>query len=175
MVAPHRLVAPASPLGSVVDAAQLLVRAGYEVHVHTPRTVLLSPNAWRLLAMGRYAVVHAVDEAILLMATVARARHVPLIYDVTSASSEWRMPSGQDGLMGRAARVLEAHARRATTLALARGPRLAEAIRSLDRRLPIVQIDDGVRDDHGCCRFLEAYAAVLAGRQAHLSTVAIDM
>lgn len=56
--------------------------------------VPLAALAWRLLITRQFDVVHAVEEAAFFMLPVARARGVPLIYDLDSSISDQLEYSG---------------------------------------------------------------------------------
>lgn len=183
------VVAPRPPSGArgtpdkVLHVLQVLASSGCEVHVVTNGPVspvaidgvvvhrvwplpgigslpTLAVRAWTLLAAYRFAVVHAFDEAIFFTLPAARLRGAPVIYNLES------LPSDQ----------ISARSLRRSALAITASGALTERVRAVDRRIPIVQIDDGA---DAAPRFgrklLEAYAAVLAGRRSRLSTVAIRM
>jgi hypothetical protein len=121
---------------------------------------LLAVRVWTLLAAYRFAVVHGFDEAISFTLPVARLRGAAVIYHLDF------LPSGQ----------IAARSLRRSALAITASGALTERVRAVDRRIPIVQIED--RAD-ASTRFgpklLEAYAAVLAGRRSRLSAVTINM
>jgi hypothetical protein len=195
VVAPRPLSEERGTTGKVLHVLKVLASAGCEVHVVTSGSVspvaidgavfhrawqppgigllpggpswkrgvldaILAVRVWTLLAAYRFAVVHAFDEAISFTLPVARLRGAAVIYHLDF------LPSGQ----------MAARSLRRSALAITASAALTERVRAVDRRIPIVQIED--RAD-ASTRFgpklLEAYAAVLAGRRSRLSAVTINM
>jgi len=98
---------------------------------------------WRM-AVGRYDVVHAVEEAAHLAAPVARLLRVPLVVDVDSSVSDQLVESGfaRRGPLLWAARGLERHALRHAAAVVTVCTSLSELVRARAPGARVFQIED---------------------------------
>lgn len=98
---------------------------------------------WRM-AVGRYDVVHAVEEAAHLAAPVARLLRVPLVVDVDSSVSDQLVESGfaRRGPLLWAARGLEGHALRHAAAVVTVCGSLTALVRERAPRAQVFQIED---------------------------------
>lgn len=99
--------------------------------------------AWRLL-VGRFDVVHAVEEAAHLVAPVARLLRVPLVADVDSSIPDQLRYSGfaTRGPLLWAAEVSERHALRHAAAVVTVCGSLTDAVRARAPRARVFQIED---------------------------------
>ena len=98
----------------------------------------------RLLATRRYDVVHAVEEAIFFTLPMAKARGLPVIYDLDSCISEQLREAGKVR-SPMALRVIEAVERatlRRASLALTVCPALTDLVRAAAPNIPVAQVED---------------------------------
>jgi glycosyltransferase involved in cell wall biosynthesis len=111
--------------------------------------VPLAALAWRLLATRRFDVVHAIEEAAFFMTPIARARGVPLIYDLDSSISDQLRYSGAVrsrallGVVRRAERAVLARSALAITVCDA----LTRTATGLHPGARVVQIEDCPLDE----------------------------
>ena len=96
------------------------------------------------LALGRYDVVHAVEEAAHLVAPFARLLRVPLVVDVDSSIPDQLRYSGfaARGPLPWLAETLEAHALRHAAAAVTVCGSLTEGVRRRAPGLPVFQVED---------------------------------
>jgi glycosyltransferase involved in cell wall biosynthesis len=99
--------------------------------------------AWRLL-VGRYDVVHAVEEAAHLIAPLARLRGVPLVADVDSSIPDQLRYSGfaTRGPLPWTAEALEGHALRRAAAVITVCASLTEGVRARAPQAEVHQIED---------------------------------
>ena len=98
---------------------------------------------WRM-AVGRYDVVHAVEEAAHLAAPLARLLRLPLVVDVDSSVSDQLVESGfaRRGPLLWAARGLEDHALRHAAAVVTVCTSLSERVRARAPAARVFQIED---------------------------------
>lgn len=99
--------------------------------------------AWRII-VGRYDVVHAVEEAAHLAAPVAAAMGVPLVMDIDSSIPDQLRYSGfaARGPIPWAAETMERFALRRAVAVITVCRSLTDGVRAKAPRLPIFQIED---------------------------------
>lgn len=110
----------------------------------------------RLLLTHRFALAHAVEESVFFTLPIARARGVPVIFDLDSSISDQLSYSGvvRSERLLRAVRALEAAALRRSALALTVCESLSETVRRLSPGTAIAQIEDCPQD--GAARLPDA-------------------
>lgn len=98
----------------------------------------------RLLFTYRFALAHAVEESVFFTLPMARARKVPVIFDLDSSISEQLEYSGsiRSKRVIQTVRSLERAALRHSSLALTVCLSLTEKVRELAPTTPIAQIED---------------------------------
>ena len=98
---------------------------------------------WRM-AVGRYDVVHAVEEAAHLAAPVARLLRLPLVMDVDSSIPDQLRQSGfaARGPLPWAAERLEAHALRHAAAVITVCRSLTDGVRARAPRTRVFQVED---------------------------------
>ena len=103
----------------------------------------LAEAVWRL-ALGRYDVVHAVEESAHLIAPFARWLDVPLVVDVDSSIPDQLRYSGfaARGPILWLAETLERHALRHAAAAVTVCASLTEGVKSRAPHLPVFQVED---------------------------------
>jgi glycosyltransferase involved in cell wall biosynthesis len=94
------------------------------------------------MAFGRYALVHAVEEAALLLAPSARILGMPFVYDMDSSIPEQLRDAGVPGVVASVAAVFERHALRHAVAAVTVCPSLTATARKAAPDLRIFQIED---------------------------------
>ena len=96
------------------------------------------------LALGRYDVVHAVEESAHLVAPFARLLRVPFVVDVDSSIPDQLRYSGfaTSGPLPWLAETLEAHALRHAAAAVTVCASLTEGVRRRAPGLPVFQVED---------------------------------
>lgn len=114
------------------------------------------------LALGRYDVVHAVEEAAHLVAPFARAFGVPLIMDVDSSIPDQLRYSGfaTRGPLLRLAEALERHALAHAAAAVTVCASLTEGVRERAPGVPVFQIEDPPLTDQARLPGAEAASAL---------------
>jgi len=102
------------------------------------------------LTLGRYDVVHAVEEAAHLIAPFARLFGIPLVVDVDSSIPDQLRYSGfaTRGPVLWMAEALERHALRHAAAAVTVCTSLTEGVRERAPGLPVFQIEDPPLTDH---------------------------
>jgi len=97
-----------------------------------------------LMAVGRYDVLHAVEEAAHLAAPFARLLGLPFIADVDSSIPDQLRYSGfaRRGLLPWLAERLEAHALRHATVNVTVCASLTDAVRARAPDVPVFQVED---------------------------------
>lgn len=116
------------------------------------------------LALGRYDVVHAVEEAAHLIAPFARLLRVPLVVDVDSSIPDQLRYSGfaRRGPLPWLAEALERHALRHAAAAVTVCASLTDGVKGRAPGLPVFQVEDPPLVDR---RTPPAAAAVAALRR----------
>lgn len=111
--------------------------------------VSLAALAWRLLATRSFDVVHAVEEAAFFMLPLARARGVPMIYDLDSSISAQLEYSGtlRSPLLLSLVRRVERAVLARSALAITVCDALTDAATRLSPGTPVVQIEDCPLDE----------------------------
>lgn len=101
-------------------------------------------EAWWRMALGRYDVVHAVEEAAHLAAPVARLLRLPLVVDVDSSVSDQLAESGfaRRGPLLWAARALERRALRQSAAVITVCASLSRLVRERAPAARVFQIED---------------------------------
>ena len=94
------------------------------------------------MAFGGYALVHAVEEAGLLLSPSARLLGLPLVYDMDSSIPEQLQDAGAPGMLVRLASFFERHALRHAVAAITVCPSLTATARSEAPGLRVFQIED---------------------------------
>jgi glycosyltransferase involved in cell wall biosynthesis len=99
--------------------------------------------AWRM-AVGRYDVVHAVEEAAHLLAPVARVLRVPMVVDVDSSVSDQLVESGfaRRGPLLWVAQALERRALRGAAAVITVCSSLTDLVRERAPQARVFQIED---------------------------------
>lgn len=102
----------------------------------------------RLLLTRRFHLAHAVEESVFFTLPLARARGIPVIFDLDSSISDQLSYTGvvRNPVMVRLVRTLEAAALRRSTLAITVCTSLSESVRELSPTTPIAQIEDSPQD-----------------------------
>ncbi|HUL78648.1 MAG TPA: glycosyltransferase family 4 protein [Vicinamibacteria bacterium] len=119
------------------------VKAGPSLAKMALDVPFLAEAAWRL-ALGRYDVVHAVEESAHLIAPFARWLDVPLVVDVDSSIPDQLRYSGfaARGPILWLAETLERHALRHAAAAVTVCASLTEGVKSRAPHLPVFQVED---------------------------------
>ncbi len=106
--------------------------------------ISLALTVWRLIARERFDVVHAVEESVFIAIPAARARRIPVIYDLDSFLSDQLTYSGhvRSRAIAGALRGIERAALRRCQLALTVSASLSEAVRAAEPGVPVAQIED---------------------------------
>jgi glycosyltransferase involved in cell wall biosynthesis len=102
----------------------------------------------RLLLTRRFDVAHAVEESVFFTLPLARARGIPVIFDLDSSMSDQLAYSGvlRSRTMVRWVRRLESAALRKSSLAITVCTALSDAVRELSPATPIAQIEDSPQE-----------------------------
>jgi glycosyltransferase involved in cell wall biosynthesis len=150
----HRVDLLTYPQGDPVDVPGLVhrrslrlpvgrVRAGASLAKLLLDVPFMAQAAW-LMAIGRYDVVHAVEEAAHLAAPLARLLGLPLVADVDSSIPDQLRHSSLSGggLLPRLAEALEGHAWRHAAAAITVCGSLTQGVRARAPRTPVFQIED---------------------------------
>lgn len=105
---------------------------------------MLALRVWALLARHRFDVVHAVEESVFFTMPAAALRGAPVIYDMDSSISDQLAYSGavRHRALLRGVRGIERAAVRRSAMVITVCRSLTDAVRALDARVPVVQIDD---------------------------------
>jgi glycosyltransferase involved in cell wall biosynthesis len=119
------------------------VRAGASLAKLLLDLPFMAQAAWRM-AVGRYDVVHAVEEAAHLAAPVARVLRLPLVVDVDSSVSDQLVESGfaRRGPLLWMARALESRALRQARAVITVCTSLTELVRERAPHARVFQIED---------------------------------
>ena len=119
------------------------VKAGPSLAKMALDVPFLAEAAWRL-AVGRYDVVHAVEESAHLIAPFARLLKVPLVMDVDSSIPDQLRYSGfaTRGPILWLAEALERHALRHSTAAVTVCASLTDGVRARAPQVPVFQVED---------------------------------
>lgn len=126
--------------------------------------VLLAMHVWWLLLTRRFDVVHAVEESIFFTLPLARARGIPVIYDLDSSISDQLEYTGvlRRPMLLRAVRAVEAAHLRRSSLAITVCRALTDTVRRLEPSVPVAQIEDCPLDEMLRAPDPEAVAAIRA-------------
>jgi glycosyltransferase involved in cell wall biosynthesis len=119
------------------------VRAGASLAKLVLDVPFMARAYWRM-AVGGYDVVHAVEEAALLAAPVARLLRLPLVADVDSSVSDQLVESGfaRRGPLLWMARALEKSALRRSTAVITVCAALTDLVRARAPQARVFQIED---------------------------------
>jgi glycosyltransferase involved in cell wall biosynthesis len=119
------------------------VKAGASLAKMALDVPFVAEAVWRL-AVGRYDVVHAVEEAAHLIAPFAHLLGVPLVVDVDSSIPDQLRYSGfaRRGPVLWAAEALEAHALRQASAIVTVCSSLTEGVRARVPRAAVFQVED---------------------------------
>lgn len=119
------------------------VRAGASLAKVLLDVPFMARAAWRM-AVGRYDVVHAVEEAAHLAAPLARLLRIPLVADVDSSVSDQLVESGfaRRGPLLWAARALERRALRQSAAVITVCGSLTDLVRQRAPGARVFQIED---------------------------------
>ncbi len=119
------------------------VRAGPSVAKLVLDVPFMFQAVYRMI-VGRYDVVHAVEEAAHLVAPVARLLRVPFVADVDSSIPDQLRYSGfaRRGPLLWCAEALERHALRHAAAVVTVCTSLTDGVRSRAPRVPVFQIED---------------------------------
>jgi glycosyltransferase involved in cell wall biosynthesis len=119
------------------------VRAGASLAKLALDVPFMARAFWRM-AVGHYDVVHAVEEAALLAAPVARLLRLPLVVDVDSSVSDQLVESGfaRRGPLLWTARALERRALRGSAAVITVCAALSDLVRARAPQARVFQIED---------------------------------
>ena len=111
--------------------------------------VVLAMRVWTLIAGRRFNVVHAVEESVFFALPAARARGIPVIYDLDSWMSDQLAYGGRvkNKSFLKLLRWLERRALRRSSLAITVSASLSEAVHSLEPSVRVAQIEDCPLDE----------------------------
>jgi glycosyltransferase involved in cell wall biosynthesis len=119
------------------------IRAGASLAKLALDVPFMARAFWRM-AVGGYDVVHAVEEAALMAAPVARLLRLPLVVDVDSSVSDQLVESGfaRRGPLLWTARALERSALRGSAAVITVCTALTDLVRARAPRARVFQIED---------------------------------